>query len=239
MKTETLGGLSARITGGTDGDGGGDGPLVVLAHGFGAPGDDLVPLARVTKAPKGTRWVFPWAPIKLDPRLAGDGRAWWEIDMMALQLAMMRGRPRDFLGEEPAGLAAARAKMVALLEALPARFGVGLERVVLGGFSQGAMLSMDVALRTKLPLAGVALLSGTFLCEGVWRPAMSDRAGMRVFQSHGRQDPILPFALAEQLRDALTGAGASVKWVQFNGGHEIPGPVLDGLGDFVTGALSG
>src|SRR5690606_2105799 len=44
MRTEILGGLTACVTGGTDGKGGGDGPVVVLLHGFGAPGTDLVAL---------------------------------------------------------------------------------------------------------------------------------------------------------------------------------------------------
>ena len=45
MREEQVGGLRTRIAGGTDGKGGGRGPLVLLLHGFGAPGDDLVPLA--------------------------------------------------------------------------------------------------------------------------------------------------------------------------------------------------
>jgi phospholipase/carboxylesterase len=45
MRVDKLGGLTVRLTGGTDGKGGGNGPLVVLLHGFGAPGDDLVPLS--------------------------------------------------------------------------------------------------------------------------------------------------------------------------------------------------
>ena len=44
MKDTQLGGLRCRMTGGTDGSGGGNGPLLILLHGFGAPGDDLVAL---------------------------------------------------------------------------------------------------------------------------------------------------------------------------------------------------
>src|SRR5580704_2280770 len=53
MKLVKLGDLDARVTGGSDREGGGDGPVVVLLHGFGAPGDDLVPLGRVLAAPRG------------------------------------------------------------------------------------------------------------------------------------------------------------------------------------------
>jgi phospholipase/carboxylesterase len=47
MREDLLGGLKVRLVGGSDGRGGGDGPVVLLLHGFGAPGDDLVPLADV------------------------------------------------------------------------------------------------------------------------------------------------------------------------------------------------
>ena len=47
MRIAQFGGLTVRLTGGTDGKGGGNGPIVVLLHGFGAPGDDLVPLVGV------------------------------------------------------------------------------------------------------------------------------------------------------------------------------------------------
>src|SRR4026208_7479 len=79
MREEHIGGLRTRVTGGTDGKGGGNGPIVILLHGFGAPGDDLVSLAGVMTVPAGTRFVFPEGPLSLSfgPR---DARAWWLID---------------------------------------------------------------------------------------------------------------------------------------------------------------
>ena len=62
MRTLELGGLECRVVGGSDREGGGDGPVVVLLHGFGAPGDDLVPLWRVMDVPRGTRFVSVWLP---------------------------------------------------------------------------------------------------------------------------------------------------------------------------------
>ena len=61
MRVDKLGGLTVRLTGGVDGKGGGAGPLVVLLHGFGAPGDDLVALSEYLDAPAGTRFLFPEA----------------------------------------------------------------------------------------------------------------------------------------------------------------------------------
>ena len=218
--------LDARVLGG------GDGLVVVLLHGFGAPGTDLVPLAREIPAPQGTRWVLPAAPIALPPEY-GSGRAWWMIDVRRLQEAMASGKERDLSREVPEGMAEAHAKVAELLDVLVREHGVRRERIVLGGFSQGAMLSCDVALRTSEPLAGLALMSGTLLAEDEWTPLMPRRAGLRVMQSHGKSDPLLPFGVAERLRDALTKAGLDVTWTPFQGGHEIPMPVVRAFGDLL------
>jgi|LNFM01.1.fsa_nt_gb phospholipase/carboxylesterase len=230
MKTEKLGPLNVRLCGGTDGDGGGDGPLVVLLHGFGAPGDDLVPLWRVLSAPKRARFAFPAAPIALtDPGFMGDARAWWEIDIMRLQMELMRGSVDRLVREVPEGLTEAREALVATLDALGERLGVAPESVYLGGFSQGAMLSCDAVLRTERPFAGLILMSGTLIAEDEWRSLMPKRAGLKVFQSHGTHDPILPYANAERLRDALSSAGLSVSFHGFRGQHEIPATALAAL----------
>ncbi|WP_447971962.1 alpha/beta hydrolase [Nitrospira sp. Kam-Ns4a] len=231
-----LGGLRARLTGGTDGQGGGDGPLVVLLHGFGAPGDDLVPLAPLLEAPAGTRFLFPEGPLALATGLA-EARAWWLLDLERLNRDVAAGRARDYTRAVPAGLAPARERLLALLQEAERRLAAPPERTVLGGFSQGAMLACDAALRSDRKLAGLALLSGTLIADEEWRPLMPRRRGLRVFQSHGRSDPILPFFLAEQLRDRLAQAGLVVDWVSFQGAHEIPPVVLARLGAFLRVAL--
>jgi phospholipase/carboxylesterase len=233
MRTETLGGLRVRIAGGDDHEGGGDGPAVVLMHGFGAPGDDLVSLWRVIDVPRGTRFVFPEAPLTL-PGFA-DGRAWWMIDLAQIQDAMEHGVPPDRAREVPDGLADARARVVAMLDEMDRTLRPS--KVVLGGFSQGAMLSCDIALRTERPLAALVMLSGTLIAEDEWRPLMVRRAGLPTFMSHGQADRKLPFAASERLRDALVEAGAAVTWTPFRGGHEIPHSVVEALGKFLRGAL--
>ena len=82
-------------TGGDDDRGGGDGPAVVLCHGFGAPGDDLVPLAEVLSAPPRTRFFFPEAPLAL-PAPYGDARAWWMLDLLRLEASFAAGRGIDY-----------------------------------------------------------------------------------------------------------------------------------------------
>ncbi|MFW6052128.1 MAG: alpha/beta hydrolase [Myxococcota bacterium] len=234
MREARLGELRVRIAGGTDREGGGDGPVVVLMHGFGAPGDDLVGLWRVLDLPREVRFVFPEAPMELPGGLYGAARAWWMIDLEALERARAEGRVRDRRREYPEGLEAARRQVIGMLDALEDELGVGSERVVLGGFSQGSMLALDVALHDDRPLGGLVLLSSTLLAENDWVPRMPARKGLPVLQTHGQQDELLGFELAEQLRDRLRDAGLDVTWVPFRGGHAIPGPALDALQAFLA-----
>ena len=237
MRIAQLGGLTVRLSGGTDGKGGGNGPLVVLLHGFGAPGNDLVPLADVLNVPTGTRCVFPEGPQSLSfgPR---DARAWWLIDMARIAQDQAAGRIRDLSNEIPKGLAPARETMLAFLKEVEYTLNADPRRTVLGGFSQGAMLSCDAMLHTDRPYAGLVQLSGNALAQSVWSPLMPKRKSLPVFQSHGMQDEVLPYVGAERLRDALSQAGLAVEWHRFRGGHEIPEPVLQRLGVFLTKVLT-
>jgi phospholipase/carboxylesterase len=238
MRIVELGELRVRLAGGTDREGGGDGPVVVLLHGFGAPGDDLVSLWRALGVPAGTRFAFPEAPVSLEPFGYGSGRAWWMIDMDRL-VELQRGRPADAVRlrkDVPPGLADARAKVTAMLGALVKELAPS--RVVLGGFSQGAMLSVDVALHADVELAGLVLMSGTIVAEDEWEPLFAKRRGLPVVQSHGEADPLLPYANAEVLREKMTAAGWGVTFLQFRGGHEIPTRVVDGVSAFLGRVLA-
>ena len=231
MKEEILGTLKVRIAGGTDGNGGGHGPVVVLLHGFGAPGEDLVPLWQPLNLSASVRFVFPEAPIKLDA--FSDGRAWWLLDMEKIARDMASGRGRDTQAI-PKGLSEARASVIGLLNDLEHKWKISTSQIILGGFSQGAMLACDVLFHTVRPFAGLVIMSGTLIAQEEWEKGIPNRRGLATFQSHGLQDPLLAYSTAERLRDMFLKGGLSVDWHPFRGGHEIPAPVLEGLQSFLT-----
>ncbi len=240
MKPSLLGSLHVRrvVKGGQPSENAGKTPLtVVLLHGFGAPGSDLVGLADGLDVPAGTTFVFPEAPLDLaaatGQRMFGEARAWWLIDFARLERAIATGELRDLSADVPEGLAEARVAVMSMLDALAKESPDG--PIVLGGFSQGAMLTLDVAVRDHArALAGVVLLSGTLIAERDWAPLLPNRRGLPAFQSHGKTDPILPFSIAERLRDMLVTAGLDVTFDPFGGPHTIPLPTLGKLGAFLT-----
>jgi phospholipase/carboxylesterase len=107
--------------------------------------------------------------------------------------------------------------------------------IVLGGFSQGAMVASEVAFRSDARLQALILLSGTLVDEASWERHFDSRRGMPVFIAHGRSDNVLQFAVADRFRTKLEAAGLRVTWFPYDGGHEIPAAVIIALNQFILG----
>jgi phospholipase/carboxylesterase len=210
---------------------GGKGPPdLMLLHGYGASGEGWLPYTQtIALAPQG-RFLFPQAPETLvRPDGVLGGRAWWELELAAHLRPGKLGV--DLTQEEPRSLERA-ARLVG--RALADEGNSVARPFVLGGFSQGAMVSCQVAFGSDEPLAALVLLSGTPVDRAGWKTGMARRKGLPVFMSHGRADDILPFDLAERLRDELVAAGLRVAFVPFDGGHAIPGEVVVALNKFLA-----
>lgn len=204
--------------------------LVVLCHGFGAPGDDLASfgphlISESSDIAESCRFVFPEAPIDLGPLGMPGGRAWWPINMA--QLAAIN-QTRDFerlCAVTPDGMREASQMLSDAIAAARSDGPVDPE-LVIGGFSQGAMVSTDVLLKHGLQPDQVILFSGTLLCRDEWTELAAEHPGCSIFQSHGQLDSVLPYEPAEWLRDLLSENGFEVEFHPFRGEHSIPMPVL-------------
>lgn len=217
--------------------------LLVLCHGFGAPGDDLVQLGAylIESQPKlrdRVTIVFPEAPLALAEFGAYGGRAWWPLDMEKLTQAVESGNFRDLRAESPEELPTSRAMLAEMVAEFQADLGLDMAKTVVGGFSQGSMLATDYTLHADEKPAGLIIWSGTLLNEAVWKSLAHHLEGFPIIQSHGTTDPVLPFEAAKWLGSLLHSGGGEVEFIEFRGGHTIPPEALDAAAHLILSLLA-
>lgn len=165
--------------------------LVILLHGLGADGNDLISLAPMfARALPEAAFVSPHAPFPCD--MAPMGRQWF-----------------SFQDRDPAavlaGVRAAASHLDAFIDAELERAGLGDERLVLLGFSQGTMMALHTAIRRAHPCAAVIGYSGALV--GPELLAEEVRSRPPVLLVHGQADEVVPFESMAAAEQALRGAG--------------------------------
>jgi phospholipase/carboxylesterase len=200
---------------------------VVICHGYGASYEDLAPLSGewirlLGELATRFRFVFPDGHHDLSNLGMPGGRAWWPINMARLAEAVQASRFEELHRHEPPGIDEARARLCGTIHAVLRDLDDKSVPLVLGGFSQGAMLTMDASLRGDIDAPPLLLqFSGTVVCEPQWRRSLDRLRDSFVFQSHGNMDPILPYASAVSLHELLSQAGIATDFHSFPGPHTI------------------
>lgn len=203
---------------------------IIWLHGLGADGHDFEPVVaqlpeRVTAR---TRFVFPHAPMQ--PVTINGGmlmRAWYDIQEMELS------RRADENGLFDSARSAS-----ALIDA-EREYGIDARRIVIAGFSQGGAVALHAGLRYGMRLAGIMALSTYLPAEATVSDERSDaNADVPIMLAHGSQDPVVPLALSEQARIALTGLGYRVQCHTYAMPHSVSGEELRDIGCWLQQVLA-
>lgn len=193
--------------------------LLVVLHGWGANAQDVASLLPLLNLPN-YQFLCPDGPLP-HPYNPPYGRMWYSF-----------GQTPTFPVAAGAGLEESHQLLTEWLLSLEGKTGVPLAQTVLGGFSQGGAMTLDVGL--NLPLAGLVSLSG------YWHQSAQPQgdAFPPVFMAHGLQDNVVPLSAARDARDRLVALGASVQYQEFQMGHDIRPEVLQLMRTFVLQVLS-
>lgn len=189
---------------------------LVLLHGRGADENDLHPLLDLLDPGRRLLGVTPGGPLHLPP----GGRHWYSLG------GIPTPDPETFLSTAP--------RLAAFLDALP----VPLERVVLGGFSQGAVMSWAMTLGPDRPRpAAVVALSG-FLPRVPGYPLDPGKlAGVPVAIAHGTLDPVIPFGFGAEAAETIAAAGADVLRLETDVPHMVDPAWIEPLRALVARAI--
>ncbi|PNG25887.1 alpha/beta hydrolase [Methylocella silvestris] len=203
--------------------GGAANALVVLLHGVGANGDDLIDLAAYWRPDLAkTAFVSLNAPFPCD--FAPDRLQWFSVADRTPAVLLQGAR-------------VAALSLDATLDALLAARGLTDDRLALVGFSQGAMMALHVGLRRKRQIAGIVAFSGALRGGETLRAEIG--AKPPVLLVHGEMDEIVPFAAMAEARSALEREGVPVAVLaRPRLGHAIDEAGLDAAGRFLRGALA-
>jgi phospholipase/carboxylesterase len=204
---------------------------VILFHGYGADAYDLKPMSDVLQTSQPCNWLFPQGLLEVPIGPGWTGRAWWNVDIEALQKRNAQGSSPDLSDERPEGMIKARTQAMEMIKELK----VDWSKIILGGFSQGAMLATDLFLHAPKNPRGLLLFSGALVNKVDWKPLVPQRAGARFFICHGTQDPVLPHRSAQQLETMLNAGGMKGGLVSFAGGHEIPPQAILKANEYLKG----
>jgi phospholipase/carboxylesterase len=195
--------------------------VICFLHGYGASMYDLYSLSESIADAKDYDWIFINGLLPLQGNML-SARAWFPIDMQALEAAMMRGEFREFSSAYPNELDIAINTCLDFLKSQTQNY----KELHLGGFSQGAMVSSHLAGRGIDNLKTLTLFSGNLIGKEQLNAHFKLTNRLPFFQSHGKSDQVLSYYQAKDLFELLKLNHLEGEFVTFDGAHEIPIGVL-------------
>ena len=194
---------------------------LVLLHGRGTSEDDLFPLLDELDPDRRLVGVTPGGPLELPP----GGAHWYVVRRV--------GFP------DPATFEPTLERLAGWFDSLPGALGIAPDRTVLGGFSQGAVMTYALGLGKGRPKpAGIVALSGFIPIVEGWQ-LDEDLDGYPAALGHGTFDPIIEVGLGREAKERLEDAGADVTWRESPVQHTVDPEYLPELRAFVARRTGG
>ena len=190
---------------------------IVILHGWGGTPEDAAQFTGMLQVPRAVRFMprglfqHPYNP---------EGQMWYDfpnVERFDFKLDL----------SDRSDLQRSRQVLRDWITSLPEQTGVPLSKTILGGFSQGGAMTIEVGL--ELPLAGLMSMSGY-----AHRPISSVTRAPKLLMTHGTADNVVPIAASRATKDALISAGVEVESYEFPGmGHEISLDVIERMQAFI------
>jgi phospholipase/carboxylesterase len=186
---------------------------LILTHGRGADARDLEPLLGLLDPDRRLLGIFPRGPLSLPP----GGRHWYIV--------------REVGFPDAATFLPTFVELSHYLDGVLAEHDLDWNRTVLGGFSQGAVMSYALGLAAGRPRpAGLLAFSGFLPAVDGFELDLDSRAGLPVSIAHGSLDPVISVDFARRARTALDEAGLDVSYREDPVAHTIaPGAMAQAI----------
>ncbi len=190
-------------------------PLLFVLHGRGADADDLADIAPAIDG--GYRFIFPNAPEPFEPAPGFRfGYTWFH------------GWPAELNS-----IVKSRTLLLRFMDQALQRYPTPAGKVILCGFSQGGLLSLDVGFRTSQKLAGIVVMSGA-----LYEDDLPEFKPLPVLIVHGSEDDMIPVLAARRARRVLEQHGIEPEYHEFSMGHFVTPESLAVVAKFIRAILS-
>lgn len=182
--------------------------VVILLHGYGADGNDLIGLApHLARALHDTTFYSPNAPFPCE--MSPFGRQWFSL--AEYDPEFLRRAPETMSGALAAMAEGANKNASFIhdfIDHVMETHGIGEDKIALVGFSQGTMMSLQTAPRREKQLAGVVGFSGALLGEAAFAAELKSRPPVALV--HGTADPVVPIEASRLAKGTLESNGIDV-----------------------------
>lgn len=196
-------------------------PMVLLIHGRGADMNDLADLAPLFDSASGCRFVFPNAAKPFEPMPGMSvGWTWFE------------GWP-----PQHDSVVDSRAEMLRFIDEITEKYPTPEGKLIVAGFSQGALMALDSGLRTQKKLAGIIAMSG-----GLYERDLLDLSvhkALPILIAHGSQDDVVPVNNARRARAVLENAGLDVEYHEYPMSHQVAMEEAQDVKRFIEKVMGG
>ncbi len=183
---------------------------VIWLHGLGADGSDFLSIVDELNLAIPLRFIFPHAPLRsVTINQNQTMRAWFDI------YSLISEHPLDHQGINDS------VNLVSEFINQEKQLNIPAEKIIIAGFSQGAMLALATALHYPEKLAGVIALSGYLLNAEKMLSDITVNKALPIFVAHGTDDFVLPYQLGAQSAKQLTAYGLPVSWHSYSMGHSV------------------
>ena len=195
-------------------------PMIILLHGFGAHMGDLASLAPAIN-PDGYVYIFPNAPIpfQIGPGMTGFG---WTP-------------PRDL--RSPNDVENAVEMLAVLVDEVTQQYATELGQVILGGFSQGGMMTYSYGLPNPELFKGLVVLSAVVPDADTMKGSLPEDRTQPIFVGHGTGDMMVAVQSARDARDFLQAEGYAPEYHEYPMAHEISQQTLTDVTEWIQKTL--
>ena len=173
--------------------------VIFLLHGFGANMRDLVDIAPMINQ-KDFIYIFPNAPFEINSGFNQKAYSWFDFDN--LNEIKESEKILENTIEESLGL-----------------FNIDKDKIYLGGFSQGGMMTMHADIIHQNLFSGLLILSSTIISQIDLNIDLS--INPRVFLAHGVNDSIISINQGQETHRKLISKGLNVEYHEYEMGHQI------------------